>query len=477
MKTILSFIVLLFSVGDLAALICLVDVRWFAQGCPTIVRGSVVRIDNVKDNRGRNATAVHLKVEKIHKQFLNDEPLEVGTTMVVYSTVPARYQVGQQGVWLLLVDENGSLQLGKRPEQFQPLGEEADLKKRGVFDDPRYWTHKKGQEKATRQTWTKAEWGDYRKKQEEGLETAERNPDYLAAKTLGRELAKAKTLTKEHLDRYVRETTDVRRRLLSFSPKELGFSDANRFAFVKLVMQHEGNRSYAYGWLDASLGGEETQFLLSKLREAPPKSRIYYLQMLWRAKEKAMVADVVAEYLRDSDGEVRNAAVRTIGFLGERKHVPAILETHRREKTTKHDCSFAESLSQLGEVDLTLHCVRTSMNSQNWNIRWGAAEALRRVQSARVVPLAMELLETEFAQMMEESLTQSIGDRVFIALCQTLEKNTKQKHGADVLAWQRWWNEHCKEYAGQPVRISAEAVTRTQEAYWKLFPFRKTRID
>ena len=53
----------------------------------------------------------------------------------------------------------------------------------------------------------------------------------------------------------------------------------------------------------------------------------------------------------------------------------------------------------------------------------------------------------------------------------------KQKHGSDVLAWQRWWNDHCNEYAGQPVRVNEDAVARTQEAYWKLFPFRKTRID
>jgi HEAT repeat protein len=305
----------------------------------------------------------------------------------------------------------------------------------------------------------------------------EREADALAAEALGRDLANAKQLTKQHLDRYVSAKEEVRRQLFSMSPKDLGFSDANRLAFVKMVMQHEGKNSHAEGWLDPALGDEDTAILLAKLRAVPGSSRVYCLQLLWRAKDKARVADVVAEYLHDPDREVRVTAVRALGFLGGRKHVPAILETYKKVTTKENDAWFAESLAQLGEVDLTLRCVRSSMASQNWNLRWVAADSLRHVQSARVVPLAMELLETEFGQTMEEHAMHSVGDRVFISLCQSLEKNTKQKHGSDVLAWQRWWNGHCKEFGGAPVRVNEDAVARTQEAYWKLFPFRKTRID
>ncbi len=307
--------------------------------------------------------------------------------------------------------------------------------------------------------------------------TPVRDPNADAAKALGRDLADAKRLTKYHLDRYVNSNAEVRRLLFSMSPQALGFSDANRVAFVKMVMQHEGKNSLSEDWLDPALSDEDTAIVLAKLRAVPGSSRVYCLQSLWRAKDKARVADVVAEYLHDPDREVRITAVRALGFLGGRKHVPAILETYKREATKPYDTWFAESLSQLGEVDTTLRCIRSSMASQNWNLRYVAADSLKHVQSPRVVALAMELLETEFGQTMEEHALHSLGDRVFISLCQTLEKNTKQKHGSDVLAWQRWWNDHCKDFGGQPVRVNADDLARTQEAYWKLFPFRKTRID
>src|SRR5262249_51215884 len=154
------------------------------------------------------------------------------------------------------------------------------------------------------------------------------------------------------------------------------------------------------------------------LTDCSANVRLFFCQGLGLQRNKDPdVPDVIAQVLDDPSREVRLTAVRALGFLDSRRHLPAIAKLYAKDsKEDDEDWCFAECLSKMGDIEISLACVQTSMLSRNWNVRFFAVSALKNIKSERVVPIAIRLLVPELRQTLAEMPTLAGCDRIYAGL-------------------------------------------------------------
>jgi hypothetical protein len=100
-------------------------------------------------------------------------------------------------------------------------------------------------------------------------------------------------------------------------------------------------------------------------------------------------------------------------------------------------------LARLGEEEVSLRAAANSLKSENFNVRFFAAEALRLNRSKKVVPLVMRQLVSEFnrsgGKLHPRFIDRHPSERVFTGLLTILEERTGQRFGRDVTKWNQWW--------------------------------------
>jgi hypothetical protein len=177
-------------------------------------------------------------------------------------------------------------------------------------------------------------------------------------------------------------------------------------------------------------------------------------------------AAAVRPLLRDEKKDIRLMAVSTLGRLDDRDSVPAILKVYEAEKTDADLAyTFAESLARLGETKVSLLTVRQSFASDNWNVRYFAAEALALVDAKEAIPVAMECFSLEVARIVAGQEHTGFGERIYRKLVAVLVKRTGKDLGADPIAWAEWWDKARTDHAA--LKLDADAVKKAFVEYRK----------
>src|SRR3954468_13544293 len=93
-----------------------VDPAVFARGCPVIVRGPIVAIDDGPAGRDRADDVAHVRVDEVVRNDLTDVPLKAGDRLAVRmvsarsrvrESTDLRYPVGTEAIWLVVLTARG----------------------------------------------------------------------------------------------------------------------------------------------------------------------------------------------------------------------------------------------------------------------------------------------------------------------------------------------------------------------------------
>lgn len=95
--------------------------------------------------------------------------------------------------------------------------------------------------------------------------------------------------------------------------------------------------------------------------------------------------------IKDSRGDVRRSAARSLGQLGDERAVPAIIEALKDSDEDVRKSAIA-ALGQLGDVQVMPHFIE-ALKDTNRDVRMSATKALGSLEDARAVPPLLELLK------------------------------------------------------------------------------------
>ena len=457
------------------------DPAGFAHGCPVIVSGEIVRIDEAATKaagrvggRARVLDVAHIRIAAVHRNVLTDVEAKVGGTIparmnskrdTIATSIDLRYPVGTKALWLLVLREDGHLYLNRHPVQRQPvraarkvlarLPREVSLTKDG---------------RTTTRTHTIKEWLAAQREGRRRQSEARKRQEAVQAKARGavRDLYTQGQLQEARLPTLLKLPAAVRSELINMRPEVLGIAAEDAGAVRCYLAEHdpvENHRVRALSGLSVGCGYPRGRpILLKALKDASRRVRLFACQTLMFTKDKT-AAVAVAPLLTDVDREVRLTAVRTLGWLGGAEHVEPILDLYAREKPGMDDqWYFADALGRLGEQTVSLRAAASAMKSRNWNVRYFAVLAISFNQSRSVVPAIVTLLPAELRQTVQEMKAPRVGDRVLVGLCRELGKRTGLKHGCNVLAWLNWWRSSHTMLIG----FDADEIDRLQREYQRL---------
>ena len=464
-----------------------------AQECPVIVAGKIVRIDEaVAERQEKHGSAepiqrlldvAHIRISAVHKCLIR------GIKPAVGGEIPARmhsrknktwiehdlhYEVGTEGVWMLYLGDDGHFCINCWPEQKQDLHWAPPRERVGVMvrrpdappdDDPGIYTAE--------------EWITARREKRHPLPEEQKAANARIAALAARckdavaKLRSADRLEPDRLPSLLELPDDLRSGLLNKTANEMDISPED-WTTIRMYLARkdpiENHRSRAV----SNLGGKDAYprsrgLLLESLRDNSPRIRLFACQSLMFTRDKTTAGNVAA-LLDDPDAEVRRVAVRALGWLGGKEHIPAVVAAYRREPEEGR-CAwpYADALARLGEKDVSLSAVRAAMRSDNWNVRYYTTEVVAFIDSPVVVPALMDLLVGELARTVGDMKAHHIGDRVYIGLYTELQKRTDQAFGDDAVKWLGWWNDTGRTGSGAAaVEFDRQATQQLLGEYRRL---------
>jgi len=213
--------------------------------------------------------------------------------------------------------------------------------------------------------------------------------------------------------------------------------------------------------------------LVAALADPSSEVRKYSCQALWQRNAKEHSA-TIAKLLRDPDANVRRMTVSTLGHLGYKEAIPAIIEVYERDgKGTTQMWVFIEAMARLGETKRMLELARKALKdgSERPDLVFSC---LVPSKSRDVIPLLMEHLIPELNRNVKALKGDETSRADFYEdLCKQLEKRTGKSLGTDPAAWLDWWEGARSGFGAAELKVDRAAAKVAYEQYQKLLAERK----
>ncbi len=469
-----------------------------AGECPVIVTGEIVKIDeaaatgrdiSLRDLSGdRTLDVAHIRISEVHLNVLISVETAVGGEILarmhslkdkIRISLDVRYDVGTKALWMLYLGDDGSFYINYRPEQKQPAGSYGKVRPHMAY--PIAAARGGG---VTTQVYTVEEWiASQREKRHPMTDAEKKDRERVAA--LRKATAEAMKglyadgrLDEKRLPTLLELPVDVRSWLINRGPEELGTS-MDDWVTVRLYLARndpvENHRVRATSGFGKTHGYPRCKpFLLEMIRDQSPSMRLFACQALMFTEDKS-IADDIAKLLADPDRRVAMTAVRGLGYVGDARHLRAVMDWYRSVSggptppTPEEAAVIGETLARLGEEEVSLSLFSQGMASDNWNVRRRAVQILEACRSNKVVPAAMSELVPEMGRTLKNRREHHVDDIVLTALVDVLADRTGQKHGKDLLAWLGWWKTACRDYGAAEATFDAGEVRELQAEHERLF--------
>ncbi len=287
------------------------------------------------------------------------------------------------------------------------------------------------------------------------------------------ELAKAGRIDAESMRTYSALPPEDRRYILQSEASEQPLKGDRFVEIAAFVLAHDPDdnvRTHAACSLARAPAGDNLagSTLARALQDHSSNVRMFACQTLG-LRGDGKQAPSVRKLLIDPIEDVRMMAVTTLGRLRDGDSLDAVLKQHANEKVTEvTNYQFGIALARLGEKKLSRKLIRASMASDNWNIRYFAAEALADVVTVDMVPTAMECFALELKRIIAGEKQTGFDERIYQKLVTILAERTGKDFGADPTAWAKWWDTARLPYAAPVLDIDAEAANSAYADHLKL---------
>jgi len=199
--------------------------------------------------------------------------------------------------------------------------------------------------------------------------------------------------------------------------------------------------------------------LLQALGDEAEDVRKAAARALGRIGDRQAVPPLI-QALGDEDEDVRSAAAKALGRIGDPRAVPVLIQAlgDGDEDVRK---AAAEALGGIGDRQ-AVPALLQALGDENWRVRSAAAEALGRIGDRRAVPSLLQALgdrDRRVRWAAAEALGR-IGDRQAVpALIQAL---------GDEDGWVRWTAAEALGRGAEAFRDAAAARRAARALWWRL---------
>lgn len=179
--------------------------------------------------------------------------------------------------------------------------------------------------------------------------------------------------------------------------------------------------------------------IIEAMKEGDGRTRCYGAKALGTLKAKKALHPLMMEYLNDEDPDVRCDAAASLGEIGDREAIPALIQS-LKDGDGLVRVSAIGALAKIGDpiaVEPLIHAMVSPgsfpymlgvlSGDTRWEIRERAAEALGHIRDPRSVQGLMDILHDEDVDLMLETVFQSLvqsGDRRGLDAVATYLKDT-----------------------------------------------------
>lgn len=295
-----------------------------------------------------------------------------------------------------------------------------------------------------------------------------------AAAALAKKLAATATLTDLSIKPLIAADEAVRKEFF----KSLGGSkinENNRITLSAYFAKKDPSDDVRFAAAEGLLKAKDNKFALKTLgdllADKTPALRKAACLGLIGVRGDPTLGPKFAKLLNDADPEVRQAAARAIGKLGDRTQTPAVLAAYKKHKTGGDEDAFlGEALANMGEVDISLEIAKTCLKSRDLQTRIAAANIVECNPSMKVIPLIMENLVLELRRTTTLDPKKADWDIVYVTMCSELIRRTGTNYGNDAAGWYKWWDGVRLKYNAPAPAFDAAIVARWMETYRKMGP-------
>lgn len=295
---------------------------------------------------------------------------------------------------------------------------------------------------------------------------------------LGKKLASIQKFTEPQAKPFLDSADAIRMEVFNHYGK-FKFSDDNRMIFCQAVLKTDPDpmvRIGAVKWLAELLKFNKSAAkpLADFVTDKMPVVRAAACEALVGYRGDPSLGPKFAKLAADDSNDVRQAAVRALGKLGDRKQVPVILEAYKKvKKDSEEDAVYGEALALLGEESVSLNIARTCLKQKGSSqaTRISSITALECNQdSKKVIPIIMENLINELRRTTLLDSTKKDWDYVYVTMCSELQKRTGKTFGNDAIQWYNWWDGVRESYKAPAPAFDEAIVTRWMDSYRKMGP-------
>ncbi len=294
------------------------------------------------------------------------------------------------------------------------------------------------------------------------------------ALALGKKLVAVSKLTDANFKPFADADENIRKELFQHYD-DLNFKDDNRVALCTFVLKKDPSadvRLAAAGWLAKIKGSKMAAGVLAEhLTDKSPAMRRVACEGLIGYRDDPTLGPKFAKLIFDDAIDVRQAAVRALDKLGDRKQVPTIMAAYKKfKKNNDDDAFFGEALALLGETDVSLDIARLGIKSRNFAARVASVNAIECNPSMKTLPIIMDNLALELRRTIALDASKKDWDIVYTTMCGELIRRTGTNYGNDAIGWHKWWDGVREKYKAPAPAFDEEIVSRWMETYLKMGP-------
>lgn len=294
---------------------------------------------------------------------------------------------------------------------------------------------------------------------------------------LGKKLASIQKFTEPQAKPFI-DSADAIRVELFKNYGAFKFTDDNRMTFCNAVLKSDPDpvvRTAAARWLGELLKFNKSAAkpLADLVNDKMPPVRAAACEGLIGYRGDPSLGIKFSKLASDDSNDVRQAAVRALGKLGDRKQTPVLLLAYQKvKKDNDDDAVYGEALAFLGETDVSLAIARTCLKQKGSSqaARIASINAIECNPSMKAIPIIMENLIMELRRTTLLDPTKKEWDYVYVTMCSELQKRTGKTYGNDAIQWYKWWDGVRESYKAPAPAFDEAIVSKWMESYRKMGP-------